>query len=251
MNNWRLIISEGDGSWNMAVDEALLDLRGEGLIPSTVRLYVFKPSCVTIGYFQRIADTVNLDVTVKLGIDVIRRPTGGGAVFHDSRGEVTYSLVASLDEIPENVEESYRFICRGVVEALKGLGLEAEFVPVNDIVVNGRKISGSAQLRRKNAVLQHGTLMYATRLNVLAAVLKARKEKLASHGVSSIADRVTTVSRELGRSVVKEEVIQALWKGFEKALNKRLTPASLTKLELEKARSLLPKYRSREWLFKR
>ncbi len=248
---WRLLIDPGDVFWQMAVDEALLELRRRDRSPSTLRLYIISPSAVTIGYFQKIREAVDLEYAEERGIPVVRRVTGGGSVYHDENGEVTYAVIAKVGELPADVVESYRAICSGLVEALKELGLEAEFVPINDVVVGGKKISGSAQLRRGDAVLQHGTLLYATDLETLARVLKAPKEKLAEKGVRSIYERVTTVSKELGREVSRDEVVEAMVKGFSRALGVELEPGSLTEEEVELARRLEAKYRSREWNFRR
>lgn len=251
MVKWRLIINEGDVYWNMAFDEAMLILRDRGEIPNTLRLYVFKPSAVTIGYFQRVVDAVDLDFLRENGIPFTRRITGGGSVYHDEAGEITYSVVASIDDISTDVMESYRIICGGIVYAAREFGLSAEFRPVNDVVIGGRKFSGSAQTRRRTALLQHGTFMYATDIDTLARCLRVPREKLAAHGVKSIYERVTTVSRELGRRVAREEAIRALVRGFEKALGVEFVEASPTTRELELAESLVGKYRSREWVFRR
>ncbi|RLF89943.1 lipoate--protein ligase family protein, partial [Thermococci archaeon] len=146
----------------MAIDEAIMRARIEGRVPDTVRLYVFKPSSVTIGRFQSVKHDVNLEKAKELGIPVVRRITGGGSVFHDEYGEITYSMVMGEDYHPalKNIQESYRFLAGPLVDALKDLGLNAEFSGLNDIVVNGKKISGSAQTRRKGVILQHGTFMY-------------------------------------------------------------------------------------------
>lgn len=248
---WRLIVNEGDVYWNMGLDEAMLELKRKGLIPNTLRLYVIKPSAITIGYFQKVIDAINLEYLEKKNISFTRRITGGGSVYHDAEGEITYSVIADLNFIPLDLQESYRFICRGIVEALHILGLEAEFVPINDVVVNGRKISGSAQARRGDAVLQHGTLMYNTNLDLLEKILKVSKEKLMDRGVLSIRDRVTTVSLELHREVNKEEVLEALKKGFARALHVNFREEDLTKEELSLAKELASKYSSREWKFKR
>jgi len=248
---WRLIIDEGNAYWNMAIDEAMLVLKDRGLIPNTLRLYVFRPSAVTIGYFQRVLESVDVEFVESRGIDYTRRITGGGSVYHDADGEVTYSVTALIDDISRNIMDSYRVICQGVVNAIRELGLEATFVPVNDVIINGKKVSGSAQSRRRNALLQHGTLMYNTDLVTLSRVLKAPKEKLLSHGVTSILERVTTISREVGRIVDKSEVINALIKGFSKALNIELIRGEYTSEELELANKLIEKYRSREWIYLR
>ncbi len=251
MAKWRLIINEGDVYWNMAFDEAMLLFRERGLVPNTLRLYVFKPSAVTIGYFQRVFDAVNLDYLSSKGIPFTRRITGGGSVYHDEFGEVTYSVVASIDDISRDVLESYKIICSGLVYAIKRLGLSAEFKPINDVVIGGKKVSGSAQTRKKNTLLQHGTLMYNTDIAALANCLRAPKEKLAAHGVKSILERVTTLTRELNRVVSKDEVIKALVDGFSEALDVDFVVEKPTSGELELASRLVDKYKSREWVFKR
>ncbi len=248
---WRLIIDEGDVYWSMGLDEAMLELKRKNAIPNTLRLYVIKPSAVTIGYFQKVSDAVDLDYLSKENIPFTRRITGGGSVYHDAEGEITYSVVADLTFIPRDLQESYKFICGGIVEALSFLGLKAEFVPVNDVVVNGKKISGNAQARRGKAVLQHGTLMYNTDLEILSKVLKIPKEKLASRKISSIRERVTTVSIELGREVRKEEVIEALKKGFTQVFNVDFEEGAPTKEEISLAKKLAERYSSLEWIFKR
>ncbi len=251
MVTWRLIISEGNVFWNMAVDEAMLLLRDEDKIPNTLRLYVFNPSAVTIGYFQRINDAVNIDFLDKRNIPFTRRITGGGSVYHDVNGEVTYSIIASIRDVATDVLKSYEIICKGIVYAINKFGLDAQFVPINDVVVGGKKISGSAQSRKKRALLQHGTLMYNTDLMTLASSLKAPKEKLLSHGARSILERVTTLSRELGRRVTKDETIKAMIEGFSEALNVDFEESKLTDEELALASTLIEKYKSMKWIYKR
>lgn len=235
----------------MAMDETMLILKDREEIPNTLRLYVFKPSAVTIGYFQKIEETVDLEFIRSRGIPVIRRITGGGAVYHDEQGEVTYSVVVSSDDIPRDIKKSYEKICLGIVKALEYLGLRGQFVPINDVVVNRKKISGSAQIRRGRAVLQHGTLMYNTDLRTLAMVLRVPREKLASHGISSIEERVTTVSRELKRKVYRNEVIKALIRGFGEVLQAEFFEEGHSSEEMKLARELVEKYVSPQWNFRR
>jgi len=248
------VILDLDGNtayWNMGMDEALLTLRIQDRIPNTLRLYVFKPSAVTIGYFQKIEESVDVEYALSRGIDVTRRISGGGSVYHDSNGEVTYSMVLPATGVFSDVRESYEVICRGLIEALKLMGVNAVFAPVNDILVNGRKISGSAQARRMKTLLQHGTLMYGTDLDTAARVLRAPQAKLVAKGVSSIRERVITLREALSRDVSKEEVAEAMLKGFSKALNAETYIDEYREEELKLASELSLKYRSREWVFKR
>ncbi len=199
----------------MGMDEALLESRARNDIPDTLRFFQFEPSTVSIGYFQSISDQVNLKTCNERGIDVVRRMTGGGSVFHDNHGEITYSVVMDANGGLSDFEKSYGVICQGIVEALGVLGLEAEFRPVNDVLVNGRKISGSAQTRRGGAILQHGTLMYDTDLETLSEILYVSKEKLSDKYVQSVRKRVTTVREEVGRADF-DEALGALREGFTK-----------------------------------
>ncbi len=251
MKRIRLIVDEGSAAYNMAMDEAMLLLRGLGVIPDTLRLYVFKPSAITIGYFQSVSKSVNLDFVRENNIALVRRPTGGGAVYHDSEGEITYAVITSADAVPSDSVESFKFLASGAIEAARALGVPAEFKPLNDVVVAGKKFSGQAQLRRLGAVLQHGTFMYGTNLDVLARSLLVPAIKLKDKNTSSIKERVTTISEYLGRKVSREEALEALIKGFKKALNVELIEDSLKEFELALAKSLEWKYASKEWTFLR
>ena len=235
----------------MAIDEAVMIARIEEKVEDTVRLYVFKPSSITIGRFQSVEYDVDLEKCKQLEIPVVRRITGGGSVFHDQYGEITYSAVIGEDSYKglKNVEESYRAIASPLVEALREVGLNGGFSGLNDIIANGKKISGSAQTRRKGVILQHGTFMYATRLDILASVLKVSQKKLQDKGVRSIWERVTTLERE-GIKVSREEVYNILrHKFFEKF---PLEEGKLTDYELELAEELLKeKYGREEWNFQR
>ncbi|NJE08313.1 lipoate--protein ligase family protein [Thermococcus sp. M39] len=233
----------------MAIDEAILKARIEGKVEDTVRLYVFKPSSITIGRFQSIKHDVNLEKCQELNIPVVRRITGGGSVFHDAYGEITYSIVVSEDLHPDlrDIYKSYRLLASPLIEALKELGIKAEFSGLNDITANGKKISGSAQTRRKGVILQHGTFMYATRLDILASVLKVSKKKLADKGVKSIWERVTTLEREgikLSRSDAYELLKEKFFEEFP------LEEGQLTDYELELAEKLIEeRYGRDEWNF--
>lgn len=245
-----LDLSGRDVYWQMALDEAMLVLRSRGEIPSTLRLYRFKPSAVTIGYFQKVSEAVNLEFLRERGIEFTRRITGGGSVYHDTNGEITYSVVLPVEGALTDVLESYRIICSGLVYALRRLGAPAEFVPVNDVVVYGRKISGSAQTRRAGFLLQHGTLMYATDLDVLERALVAPREKLESKGVRSIRERVITLRDVLGEVDV-ERLVEALVRGFAEALRAEVYYDELSERELRAASELIDKYRDPKWIYKR
>jgi lipoate-protein ligase A len=235
----------------MAIDEALLKLNAENKSPNTIRFWRWQPSTVSIGCFQSIEREVDLGVAKRYGVDVVRRITGGGAVFHDHDGEITYSVVCKQGDVPDDIIESYKLICGGLVRGFENLGLRAEFKPVNDVQVNGKKISGSAQTRRWGSMLQHGTVLISPDVRQMFELLKVSPEKISDKFIASVYERVTTIEREIGRKPTFEEVREAILTGFEDSLNVKLHEGELTIEELELAKKLRPKYASDEWLRKR
>lgn len=196
----------GDPFYNMAVDEAIARCVGSGRRPPTLRLYGWSPSAVSIGYFQEVLEEVDLDFCKSKGVEVVRRLTGGGAVIHTA-GELTYSLIAEEGDpaVPKDIQESYARICAPIVAALRKLGVDAAFRPINDIEVQGRKVSGSAQTRRFGTVLQHGTLLLDMDFTQLSA-LRVNDEKLKDKGATDVRGRVTTLKEILRRDLSKERV---------------------------------------------
>jgi len=249
---WRLLPMRVDDAFmSMAIDEALLKLNAEGRSPNTVRFWRWLPSTVSIGCFQSVEREVDLGAAKKYGVDVVRRITGGGAVFHDYEGELTYSVVCGQGDVPDDIIESYKLICGGLVRGFERLGLRVEFKPVNDVQVNGKKISGSAQTRRWGSVLQHGTILIDPDVRRMFELLRVSPEKISDKFISSVFERVTTVMRELGRKLGFDEVMVAMSEGFADALGMELVEGELTRKELELAALLKPKYASEEWLKRR
>ncbi len=249
---WRLLpLRVDDAFTSMAIDEALLKLNAEGKSPNTIRFWRWLPSTVSIGCFQSVEREVDLEVAKRYGVDVVRRITGGGAVFHDHGGELTYSVVCKQGDVPGDIIESYRLICGGLARGFERLGLRAEFKPVNDVLGNGKKISGSAQTRRWGSVLQHGTVLIAPDVRRMFELLKVSPEKISDKFIASVFERVTTIERELGRKPSFEEVREAMSEGFRKSLDVELVENKLTNKEVKLAQNLRPKYASEEWLRKR
>lgn len=255
VEEWRILgLSVNDAYMNMAIDEAICRLRSEGKSPNTIRLYRWKPSAVSIGYFQVLEQEVDLDACNRLGVDVVRRMTGGGAVYHSYEGEVTYSVIVNQDhpKIPNDILKSYEVICGGIVMAMGELGIKAEFKPINDIDVNGKKISGNAQTRRWNVVVQHGTILLDTDIKTMFTVLKVSKEKISDKLIKSAEERVTTIRRELGRRVSFKEASDALKESFPKVFDVELVEGKLSREEKELATRLRKeKYSTNEWIHSR
>lgn len=193
---WRIIgLEKHDAYFNMAIDEVLMEGIREGTSPPTIRFYGWSPSAVSIGRFQSMEEEVDVEKCREIGVDYVRRITGGGAVYHDTAGEVTYSIAGSESEFPKGIRESYAYICRYVINGLAGLGIDSEFAPINDIIHKGKKISGSAQTRRGGVLLQHGTVLYSLDVRRMFSVLKVSKEKISDKQIRAAEERVTSVSQ--------------------------------------------------------
>ncbi len=244
-DSWRLLpVLHGNGFRQMAVDHALLSSASTDESPPTLRFYRFDPPSLTLGRFQPL-ESIDLNACYRLGIDVVRRPTGGKAILH--KDDFTYSLaVPPSAGLPGSVEDSYMLICRGIIAALERLGIEADLVPRNpyelkevhscfsspaaaDLSVGGKKLCGSAQTRRDGALLQHGTILRKDNAELLFnlftypdEVKEARRKEMA---------RACTNLEELGADVSWDEISQAFVGGFEKAFGITMTAESLTPAE--------------------
>lgn len=250
MEKWRLLLRGSRNAFsNMALDEAIMRI----LPQNTISFYGWEPSAISIGYFQSMEEEVDTEACRRYGIDCVRRVTGGGAVYHDSQGEITYSIIVpeEHEKIPHSILESYNVLCGGIVNGLRTLGLNAEFKPVNDIVVNGKKISGNAHTRRNKRILQHGTILCDVNPKLMFSVLKVPDEKIRDKMIKTVEERVTSIKKELG-DVDKNKVVDALITGFENVLGVELVKGNITKEELLLAEELKEcKYGTKEWNFKR
>ncbi len=212
-NMWRLIQHPAcEPALNMAIDSALAQCYTDTPV---LRLYQWSKPAITIGYFQDIEKEVNITLCREKGIEVIRRVTGGGAVFHHE--EITYSLVHPLQGIFVNcsIVESYKFIAQALITALQTIGVNATYKPINDIVVSGKKISGSAQTRKHNILLQHGTLLVATDVQAMLSCLSIHPQKLKGEDIP-----VVTL-QQLLPGQTKETIYQNLLKTIVEAFTKQ------------------------------
>lgn len=234
MEAWQLIVSpEVCGSANMQFDLKLFHDFEKGHIPSTLRIYSWKPKCVSLGYSQDADGLVDGLMVKEKGWDIVKRPTGGGIVFHNEE-EVTYSLVTEIDNpvLPKGLVSSCKKIAEAVIHALTKIGIDAEIQSSNfkfqnksqipnprsqlcfsypaeyEIVVNGKKIVGSAQKRGKRALLQQGSIFVRNTTNGDFSVLK---EPCGEQNAVSVEEI-------LRRRVGFEELSEALIAGFEKGL---------------------------------
>jgi len=257
MNTWRLLKLETNNAFmNMAIDEAILRARIAGKVPDTLRFFRWKPSAVSIGRFQKVQKEVLVENCKKHGIDIVRRISGGGAVYHDYDGEITYGVTVATENLgTRDVFAAYNMVCNGLIEAIKVLGIDADFNPGDpkncpNITVNRRKISGSAQSHKIGVLLQHGTLLVDVDLKKMFTFLNVPWAKTCMEVVNVAEKKITSVRHELSSKVSMKEAYDALVKGFEKALNISLRESELTTYEQKLAEKLYRgKYSTDEWNF--
>jgi lipoate-protein ligase A len=241
---------------NMAIDEAILQTRIAGKVPNTLRFFRWQPSAVSIGRFQEVDREVLLENCRKHGVDVVRRISGGGAVYHDHDGEITYSVaVATQDLGTEDIFTAYNQICSGLIEAIKEIGINADFNQGNpkncpNVSVNGRKISGSAQSHRSRVLLQHGTFLLDVDLKKMFTFLNVPWAKTCMEVINVAETKITSIRQELKLNVSVKEAYNALVKGFEKTLGIMLKEDTLTDYEKNFADKLCKeKYSTDDWNF--
>jgi lipoate-protein ligase A len=240
---------------NMAIDEAILTARIEEQAPNTLRFYRWQPSTVSVGKNQNPEAEVYLDECRRLGVDVVRRMSGGGTVYHDYEGEVTYSVVAKTGDLgTADITTVYAKIYEAIKKALGLLGITADFSSGDarncpNMTVNGKKISGSSQAITRGVVLQHGTVLRSMDLPKMFTLLKLKNASCTQAAV--IAQRkITSIENELGHAVTHEKVAEVLAEGFASVLKVRLELGKLTPREVESANRLCKeKYATKEWIF--
>jgi len=262
MATWRLLVTEPlDGATNMAIDEALLRSRISGEAPPTVRFYGWTPPTVSLGYAQSLDDGIDLASCARWGIGLVRRPTGGSAILHETPDrEVTYSVVARVGDFPgaDDVLETYRVFGAGLAAGFSRLGLAVEVVPMvrarrgattptfcfartgaYEIAVAGKKLVGSAQRRQSGAFLQHGSILLGVDADRVRAVFPGVADPLAD---------MTTLTAVLGRPVGFDTVVGVLVSGLREVLGVPLIPGGLSSTETALVRRLVSgKYAAETW----
>jgi lipoate-protein ligase A len=258
MQTWRLLPLETHNAFmNMAVDEAILTARVAKKVSNTLRLYRWQPSTVSIGKNQNPQAEVYLDACKQEGVDVVRRISGGGTVYHDYEGEVTYSITAEASDLgTADIASVYAKVYEAVKDALRLLGITADFSSGDakncpNMTVGGKKISGSSQTITRGNVLQHGTLLRSVDLPKMFTLLRLKNASCTQ--AADIASRkITSVQNELRHAVSPDTIANALAQGFRAMLKIQLEPGVLTPYELKLADRLCKeKYSKAEWNFER
>jgi lipoate-protein ligase A len=247
----------------MGMDEALLESVSRLISPPVLRFYRWTPPAVSVGYFQGLREEVDPEACKRFGVDLVRRISGGGAVFHHA--ELTYSIIMPLSHplAGRTISESYRILCPGVIEGLGLLGIPAQFVPINDIHTGDRKISGNAQTRRMGCVLQHGTILLDLDVDLMFELLRVPPEKMKGKIIREVKGRVTSLRAVLGRELPFEEAVPVFTEGFRRALSLEFVspppetpfppePDLPAPAEEARARALAAeKFASPAWIYKR
>jgi lipoate-protein ligase A len=235
---WRLLLTGvHTAAENMAIDHAILFAHSQKKVPPTVRFYSWYPPSISIGYFQSLQQEIDIEACKKYKIDYVRRITGGGAVFHDT--EVTYSII--VDEhhpkLSTNIMESYQSICGAIIKGFDHLDVQSSYAPINDIVANNnkKKLSGNAQTRKYQTILQHGTILTNVDVEKMFTILKVPNEKIKDKLISDVKQRVTSLYHILGKQLDFDTVSSAMQKGFEEEFGVELIPGTLTNHEQELA----------------
>lgn len=245
---WQLIQGPAvDPVLQMALDQVLSEEVGEGRRKPTLRIWEWEKPAVVIGSFQSVKNEVDLDSAAKYGFDIVRRISGGGAMFMEAGSVITYSIYAPLELVQGmSFADSYAFFDEWVIVALKSLGIDASYVPLNDITSPTGKIGGAAQKRLgSGAVLHHVTMSYDMDGDKMVQVLRIGREKMSDKGTKSANKRVDPLRSQTG--LPRAEVIEKMVGTFRGLYG--LTPSEITSEELAKAEQLVTdKFGTEEWL---
>jgi lipoate-protein ligase A len=223
---------------NMAIDEYLMTHVADTPI---FRIYGWLDPCVSIGYFQSIND-IDFQKCKTETVDVVRRITGGGSVFHEK--ELTYSFVSR--KYPPKIIDSYQEICQIIVSGLHTLGIDAKFSPLNDITVDGKKIGGNAQTRKNGVLLQHGTILLEVNKEKMFSLLKVPAEKISDKKISDAKYRVSQISKTF------DQVAESLKDSLKLVFGCQTVPTILEQSELESCKKIAKeRYSNPDWTLKR
>ncbi|EMB9381508.1 lipoate--protein ligase family protein [Staphylococcus pseudintermedius] len=260
--------------YNMALDEALLNFVSRGEIDPVVRFYTWNPPTLSIGYFQRLSKEIDIEKVKEKGYGLVRRQTGGRGVLHDK--ELTYSVIVpeAHPDMPQTVTEAYRVISGGLLEGFKSLGFDAHFaVPRSkeereklkqprssvcfdapswyELVVEGKKIAGSAQTRQKGVILQHGSILQDVDIDDLFDMFVFKNERLKAKMKEAFVEKAVAINDLSNETITLAQMEVAFKEGFKKALDIEFKPLELTVAQQDEVKALEEKYRSEAFLYRK
>ncbi|EGQ3122728.1 lipoate--protein ligase family protein [Staphylococcus pseudintermedius] len=260
--------------YNMALDEALLNFVSRGEIDPVVRFYTWNPPTLSIGYFQRLSKEIDIEKVKEKGYGLVRRQTGGRGVLHDK--ELTYSVIVpeAHPDMPQTVTEAYRVISGGLLEGFKSLGFDAHFaVPRSkeereklkqprssvcfdapswyELVVEGKKIAGSAQTRQKGVILQHGSILQDVDIDDLFDMFIFKNERLKAKMKEAFIEKAVAINDLSNETITLAQMEVAFKEGFKKALDIEFKPLELTVAQQDEVKALEEKYRSEAFLYRK
>ncbi|MCO0860734.1 biotin/lipoate A/B protein ligase family protein [Staphylococcus pasteuri] len=263
-----------DPYYNMAMDEALLNFVSRGEIDPVIRFYTWNPATLSMGYFQRLKKEIDIEKVKEKGYGLVRRQTGGRGVLHDK--ELTYSVIVpeSHPKMPTTVTEAYRVISQGLLEGFKNLGFETYFaVPRSkeereklkqprssvcfdapswyELVVEGRKIAGSAQTRQKGVILQHGSILQDIDVDELFDLFIFKHDRLKNKMKEAFVDKAVAINDISEKHITLNEMEDAFKEGFKEGLQIEFKPLTLTDEQMNKVKELEEKFRSDEWTYRK
>ncbi len=254
----------------MAVDEAIMQAVSMRLAPPTLRFYGWDPAALSLGYFQSAAKEIDVDACKAQGIDVVRRMTGGRAILHDR--ELTYSVIISEEYpgMPESVSESYKMLSMGLLEGMRCLDIDAQLASDKtlkprdlssgacfdapssyELVVDGKKVVGSAQVRQKGTILQHGSIINEVDGDMLFRCFAYPNEEIRERAKQIFLKKAVSLKDITGKPFQRDELCFAFLKGFEKGLGITLEEGGFLPEENKLAGELIEKYQSDEWNFRK
>lgn len=250
MKEWRLLETEPlPASHNMALQWVLLNSRHNNWAPNTLHLLQFKPHTALVGYHQAIELEIEEEYCKQHNIEINRRISGGGCIYMDE-GQLGWEVTALKDTpgIPQSLNDMYKLLCECAIAGIAKLGVSAKYRPINDIEVDGRKISGTGGSEYANSFIFHGTLLTDFSVDTMINCLKLPLKKLDDKQVASFKKRVVSLKELLGDlppiEVIKEKMVE----GFSEVLGIKLVPGGFTKEEKALFEKELPRFKSEEWI---
>lgn len=259
-----------DAATNMAIDESLLNWHSAGFIPPILRLYGWERPSLSVGQFQKAEKSIDFEGIAKHQCDFVRRLTGGSAVLHDD--EITYSIIVSEDHpnIPQSIQKAYYILSKGVLEGYRNLGIHADYaIPereaikdktavcfektaIYEMIVDGKKISGNAQTRKKGVLLQHGSIPMTMDENMLFDLFKFKSERGRARQRESFSKKAVSIEDITGKPHTYDMLKGAFLEGFKTGLDIEVKPFELTASQWAEVNELAStKYRNDEWNLRR